>query len=190
MGLNTFTPQPSTVDFHQRGYQIYGQHRFLTGADSALTSQISYKTYDADTTPAEQRALSTADRHHRRRILQPAEPAYESLRLAGKLRICAAAIPRHPSHSRRGWTTPIPHFDGRQTFLPAELVGSSGSAIERITFTRPSSFSVNQNEAALYVSDEWSSVSVGLLSPSDCGLTLTVLPARRTWRRAAELCCR
>ena len=27
MGLNTFTPQPSTADYHQRGYQIYGQHR-------------------------------------------------------------------------------------------------------------------------------------------------------------------
>ena len=51
MGLNTFTPQPSTVDYHQRGYQVYGQHRYLTGPDSALTSQISYKTYDADTTP-------------------------------------------------------------------------------------------------------------------------------------------
>ena len=51
MGLNTFTPQPSTTDYHQRGYQIYGQHRLLTGTDSALTSQISYKTYDADTTP-------------------------------------------------------------------------------------------------------------------------------------------
>ena len=51
MGLNTFTPQPSTVDYHQRGYQIYGQDRFLTGPDSALTSQVSYKTYDADTTP-------------------------------------------------------------------------------------------------------------------------------------------
>src|SRR5208282_3179936 len=30
MGLNTFTPQPSTTDFHQRGYQVYGQHRFMT----------------------------------------------------------------------------------------------------------------------------------------------------------------
>ena len=50
MGLNTFTPQPSTVDYHQRGYQVYGQHRLLTGTDSVLTSQLSYKTYDADTT--------------------------------------------------------------------------------------------------------------------------------------------
>ena len=50
-------------------------------------------------------------------------------------------------------------FDGRETFLPAELVGSSGSVIERITFTQPSLFSVTQNEAALYVSDEWNPVS-------------------------------
>src|SRR5271157_846895 len=44
MGLNTFTPQPSTSDYHQRGYQLYGQHRYLTGNESVLTSQFSYKT--------------------------------------------------------------------------------------------------------------------------------------------------
>jgi hypothetical protein len=31
LGLNTFTPQPSTPDFHQRGYQIYVQHHFVIG---------------------------------------------------------------------------------------------------------------------------------------------------------------
>ena len=60
-----------------------------------------------------------------------------------------------PIGSRRAWTIRTPAFDGRQTFLPAELIGSSGSAIESITFTHPSSFSITQNEAALYVSDEW-----------------------------------
>ena len=43
MGLNTFTPQPATADYHQRGYQIYAQHRWLTGSDSSLVSQFSYK---------------------------------------------------------------------------------------------------------------------------------------------------
>ena len=52
MGLNTFTPQPSTSDYHQRGYQLYGQHRYLTGTESVLTSQFSYKTFDVDLTPA------------------------------------------------------------------------------------------------------------------------------------------
>jgi hypothetical protein len=50
LGLNTFTPQPSTADFHQRGYELYGQHRYLAGEESALISQISYKRYDADIT--------------------------------------------------------------------------------------------------------------------------------------------
>ena len=93
MGLNTFTPQPSTADYHQRGYQIYGQHRYLTGPESALTSQISYKTYDADTTPEGNWRLSAADRHHPRGILQPAEQADRSFRLAGELCVCPEAIP-------------------------------------------------------------------------------------------------
>jgi hypothetical protein len=48
MGLNTFTPQPSTSDFRQRGYEVYEQHRYMTGTDSVLISQFSYKTYDVD----------------------------------------------------------------------------------------------------------------------------------------------
>ena len=50
MGLNTFPPQPATADLHQRGYEIYGQHRDAIGTESALISQPSYKTYDADVT--------------------------------------------------------------------------------------------------------------------------------------------
>jgi hypothetical protein len=49
-GLNTFTPQPSTPDFHQSGYQMYAQHRYLTGEQSILTSQFSFKNSDADVT--------------------------------------------------------------------------------------------------------------------------------------------
>ena len=49
MGLNTFTPQPSTTDFKQRGYQVYAQHRYFARENTALISQFSYKTYDVDT---------------------------------------------------------------------------------------------------------------------------------------------
>jgi hypothetical protein len=51
MGLNTFTPQPSTTDFKQRGYQVYAQHRYFAGENTALISQFSYKTYDVDLNP-------------------------------------------------------------------------------------------------------------------------------------------
>ena len=50
LGLNTFTPQPSTGDLHQRGFQVYGQHRYILGADSIVTAQFSYKVFDVDVT--------------------------------------------------------------------------------------------------------------------------------------------
>ena len=171
MGLNTFTPQPSTADFHQRGYQIYGQDRLLTGADSALTSQVSYKTYDADTTPESsgpyQLWIDTTkgeffNQQSRRtnRFDWQESYTFAPRQFLGSHRIKAGMDYSHSA------------FDGRQTFLPAELIGSSGSAIENITFTQPSSFSITQNEAALYVSDEWTpfqrlSLTLGLRTDTD-----------------------
>jgi hypothetical protein len=154
MGLNTFTPQPSTVDYHQRGYQVYGQDRLLTGPDSALTSQISYKTYDADTTPEGtgpyQLLINTTK----------GEFFNQQSRRTNRFewRESYAFAPRHflGSHQfKAGMDYSYSNFDGRETFRPAELIGSSSLPIERITFTRPTAFSVNQNVAALYVSDEW-----------------------------------
>src|ERR1700681_1216930 len=46
LGLNTFTPQPSTPDFHQRGFQAYLQHRYIVGDKALLISQFSYKRFD------------------------------------------------------------------------------------------------------------------------------------------------
>jgi hypothetical protein len=171
MGLNTFTPQPSTVDYHQRGYQVYGQHRFLTGPDSALTSQISYKTYDADTTPegagpyqllinTTEGAFFNQQSRRTNRFQWQESYAFVPRQFLGDHRLKAGL---DYSHS---------NFDGHETFLPAELIGSSGSPIERITFTRPTAFSVNQNAAALYVSDEWTpshhvTFTLGLRSDTD-----------------------
>ena len=50
LGLNTFTPQPSTPDLHQRGYMASLQHRFTINSESLLVSQFSYKRFDADVT--------------------------------------------------------------------------------------------------------------------------------------------
>jgi len=171
MGLNTFTPQPSTADYHQTGYQLYGQHRYLTGPDSALTSQLSYKTYDADTTPegngAYQLLIDTTqgaffNQQHRRtdRFDWQENYAFAPRQFLGSHKIKAGM-----DYSRSS-------FDGRETFLPVALVGSSDQVIERITFTKPSSFGVHQNEAAFYVVDEWTPMqrvtfSLGLRSDTD-----------------------
>ena len=134
MGLNTFTPQPSTADYHQSGYQLYGQDRYLTGPESALTSQLSYKTYDADTTPegsgayqllidTTQGAFFNQQRRRTNRLDWQESYAFAPRQFLGSHKLKAGM-----DYSRSA-------FDGRETFLPAALVGSSGQTIERITFT-------------------------------------------------------
>ena len=48
LGLNTFTPQPSTTDLHQRGYQISAQHSFVRKSGALLSSRFAYEEFDAD----------------------------------------------------------------------------------------------------------------------------------------------
>src|SRR5262245_36787328 len=51
LGLNTFTPQPSTPDLHRRGYQVSGQHRYAAASGALFSSQINYQHSDADLFP-------------------------------------------------------------------------------------------------------------------------------------------
>jgi hypothetical protein len=48
LGLNAFMPQESTPDLHQRGYMVSLQHHFALSARSMITSEFSYKRFDAD----------------------------------------------------------------------------------------------------------------------------------------------
>jgi len=154
MGLNTFTPQPSTADFHQRGYELYGQHRYLSGPESALISQLSYKTYDADVTAQSNEPY--------RLLVDTTEGGYFNRQARNTWRFewqeSYQFAPRHflGTHQfKTGLNYAHSSYDGRQVFLPIELVGASGSPVERITFTAPASYSVYQNETAAFAGDQW-----------------------------------
>jgi outer membrane receptor protein involved in Fe transport len=164
MGLNTFTPQPATADFRQRGYEVYGQHRYITGDDSILISQFSYKTYDVDINaqsddPFELMIDTTAggffNRQSRRTERYDAEESYQFAprRFVGTHKFRAGVDYAHSS------------LNGSETFVPVELIGSAGTKIEQITFTPTGSFNVGQNETAAFAFDQWaplSRVSFGL----------------------------
>lgn len=171
MGLNTFTPQPATTDFRQRGYEAYAQHRYITGDSSVLISQFSYKTYDVDidaqsNAPYELLIDTTAggffNRQSRRTARYDAEESYQFAprQLAGAHQMRAGVEYAHSSLS------------GSETFLPVQLVGASGTTIEKITFTPTGSLNVAQNETAAYAFDQWSpssrlSFGLGLRLDSD-----------------------
>jgi outer membrane receptor for ferrienterochelin and colicin len=154
LGLNTFTPQPSTPDFHQRGFQAYVQHRYIVGDKGLLISQFSYKRLDADVTAQsddpyrlllETTAGGFFNRQARRTSRSSFQESYQFApkRFAGSHQLTVGMSYEHST------------YDGHQSFLPVEIDGVSGMPIERICFTSPSSFQADQNETAWFVSDQW-----------------------------------
>ena len=154
MGLNTFTPQQSTSDYHQRGYQLYGQHRYLTGNESVLTSQFSYKKFDVDLTPAGsgpyQLMLETTeggffDSQKRRASRFDWEEMYQF-------------SPQHflGTHQWRvGLEYAYSSYSGVQSFSPVEIQGAQATPIERITFTGDGEAHVSQQEVTWFAADQW-----------------------------------
>lgn len=154
LGLNTFTPQPSTPDFHQRGFQAYFQHRYIIGDKGLLTSQFSYKRFDADVTAQSddpyRLLLETTEggffnRQARRTSRTSLQENYQFApkEFAGSHTFTLGLSYEHSS------------YDGRQTFLPVEIDGSANQPVEQITFTSPSSYQIDQNETAWFAGDQW-----------------------------------
>jgi Carboxypeptidase regulatory-like domain len=157
LGLNTFTPQPSTSDFHQRGYQINVQDSYVVGSAGLLNSQFSYKRFDADINAQSndpyRLLIETTEggffnRQARRTSRTSWQENYHFARwqFAGSHQLTVGLSYEHST------------YKGRQTFLPVELDGVSDQAVERISFTSPTSFHVDQNETAWFAGDQWAIV--------------------------------
>jgi TonB dependent receptor/Carboxypeptidase regulatory-like domain len=153
-GLNTFTPQLSTPDLHERGYQTDLQDRYITDSGDLLTSQASFSRFDADLLPnsnapyellVETTQGGFFNRQHRDTTRTEWEEIFRS----------------HPHHFLGSHEldagTDFAHssYDGRQQFLPVQIVGVAGYPLERIQFGPTATFGIGQNETAWFVGDKW-----------------------------------
>ena len=154
LGLNTFVPQPSTPDLHQRGYMASIQHRYTLGADSILVSQFSYKRFDADVTangndPYQLLVETTAggffDRQHRQTYRTEWQETYQfgARGFLGSHQFKAGADFAHSD------------YDGQIQLLPVSIIGTSNLPLESITFGPASRFDIHQNEIAWFLVDKW-----------------------------------
>jgi outer membrane receptor for ferrienterochelin and colicin len=163
LGLNTFTTQKSTPDFHQRGYQINFQHTYVNSNSGQLSSLFSYKNYDADITaqsdePYRVQLETTLGGFFNRQDRQTSRVSWQETYHFAPRKFAGT------HHVTAGFSYEHSVYDGRQTFLPVEFDGVGATPVERITFSSPTEFSVTQNETAWFVGDQWA------LSPR---LTLT-----------------
>ncbi len=158
LGLNTFNPQPSTPDLHQRGYMGSIQHRYTASANDLLVSQFSYKNFDADVTanstaPYELLLETTTggffDRQRRDSYRTEWQETYQ-FGLRHVLGSHQFKIGTDFAHS---------DYDGRIQLLPVSIIGVSQLPIENISFGPASRFDIRQNEMAWFLADQWNPFS-------------------------------
>jgi hypothetical protein len=153
-GLNTFTPQASTPDLNERGYQAYLQHRYVTDSGDLLTSQVSFRRFDADLVPNSDAPFEL--------LVETTEGGFFNHQNRDTTRTEWQEIFRSRPHHFYGSHeldagVDFAHssYDGRQEFLPVEIVGVAGDPLEQIQFGPASTFSVDQSEIAWFVGDKW-----------------------------------
>jgi hypothetical protein len=157
-GLNTFTPQLSTPDLHERGSQAYVQDRYITGSNDLLTSQVSFRRFDADLLPNSNGPFqllveTTTGGFFDRQARDTSRTEWEEI---------FRSHPRHFFGSHEidaGVDFAHSSYDGRQDFLPVGIVGVAGYPLEQIQFGPPSNFSVDENETAWFVGDKWTATN-------------------------------
>jgi len=182
LGLNTFTPQPSTPDLHQRGYMASLQHRFTINSDSVLLSQFSHKRFDADVTanstaPYELLVETTSGGFWNRQAREGEHTEWQEI----------YQIERHGflgSHELKfGVDYVHDNYDGRTALLPVTILGVSNFPLEQINFGPASRFGVHENGVAWFVADKWQpihrlTIDLGLRFDRD-SITDSVSPAPR-----------
>ena len=153
-GLNTFTPQPSTPDLNERGYQAYLQHRYVTDSGDLLTSQVSFRRFNADLVPNSNAPYEL--------LVETTEGGFFNHQNRNTTRTEWEEIFRsHPRHFfgshelDAGVDFAHSSYDGRQQFLPVQIFGVAGYPLEQIQFGPTSTFSVDQNETAWFVGKIW-----------------------------------
>ena len=199
LGLNTFNPQPSTANLHQRGFQFAAQHRYALKSSALLTSQLAYEEFDADTFPNSQDPY--------RLLVETTEGGFFNRQNRNTDRLQWQEIyqssPKHfyGDHQLKvGFDFSHSSYDGRQQFLPVDIVGVARTTLQRIEFGAPTTFSVHQNEVAWFGGDQWTvgprlTLNVGLRFDNDSitdsihaaprlGLTLALTKDRRTLLKA------
>ena len=152
LGLNTFTPQPSTPDLHQRGYMASIQHRDTLGSNSLLVSQVSYKRFDADVTPNSTEPYQL--------LVETTTGGFFDRQSRDTSRTEWQETYQHTFARAHNFKTGLNYahsdYDGRVQLLPVSIIGVSNLPIEQIDFGPPARFDIHQNEIAWFLADNWS----------------------------------
>jgi len=153
-GLNTFNPQEATPNLHERGYQIYLQHRYITDSGSMLSSQLSFRQFNADLLPNSSAPYQL--------LVETTQGGFFNRQDRDSSRVEWQEIYQLPSRRfygshelKAGFSFARSSYHGYDNFEPVDIVGVAGYPLQRIAFGPAANVSIDQNEAAWFVGDKW-----------------------------------
>jgi hypothetical protein len=155
VGLNTFTPQTSTPNLHQRGYMLSSEDLYTFNSGALLESRVSIKTFDADV------KANSVGLYQKQ--IETTEGGFFNLQNRDTFRVEAsenyhfAPIQARGQHQLKvGFSFARDSYDGNQIFDPVEILGVSNRLVEQIDFAAPARLNVDQNQYAFFIQDKWS----------------------------------
>jgi hypothetical protein len=126
----------------------------VTDSGDLLTSQVSFRNFNADVVPNSNAPYEL--------LVETTEGGFFNRQNRDTRRTEWEEIFRsHPHHFfgshelTAGVDFAHSSYDGRQQFLPVQIIGVGGYPLEQIQFGPTSTFSVDQNETAWFVGDKW-----------------------------------
>ena len=152
--LNTFNPQETTANFHQRGWFFAINEQATFEGGGLLQSSLSAKQFDVDiygnnaglyTLAPERRFGGFFDRQHRD------SRRYEWLEVYH--------LPTRKWHGQHtiklGLNINYTTFDGADTSQPVRIVRADGTTSQSLNFTGEGRLARNNGEYAAFVQDKW-----------------------------------
>ena len=154
LGLNTFRPQPATPDLRQRGHFLAFSHKLVSESGALLSSQVSYKTLDADLKahsdePYNMGIETTTGGFFNRQ-------SRDTGRFEWQETYTARPIDMWGHHEAKvGLDLVRNNFDGWNSFRPVDVLRESGQPAEQIAYTPSVNTSVIQREYTGFALDKW-----------------------------------
>jgi hypothetical protein len=155
VNMNTFNPESTTPDLHQRGYQTTFNERAILGS-SVLESFVSVKRYDVHVWPSagqfgvldlfpEQNFGDWFNKQDRNSQLEEVSQIYHqgTIKAAGEHLI------------EFGYDMVHAHYDGFVTNQPVQILREDHSLSQLIQFTAPAPLSASKTDLALFLQDHW-----------------------------------
>ncbi len=153
--LNTFNPQETTANFHQRGFFVSLNEQAVIKQRYLLQSNLSVKQFDANIFPNQSDAYRITPERNFGAYFNRQDRDSRRYELSEILNLPSFDFLRGTHQVKLGLNLSRTNFNGTDTNQTVSIVRGDGTASELITFFGDGRLKRSNFETAVFVQDKW-----------------------------------